>query len=411
MALAFAGSTALAQTPADHLVVTMQDGSVGKQITVHEPDGTIVYSYSTHGGPTERTPTFLASAPQHQRFLVSCPNGSSSLGGSIEVFDYSAYASGGPINHVVSLDVGDKPFHTAVAPDGRVVVCIDGETPGRILLVDLQDPEAYISIEAGQNHATIAFAPTSSGGFDIYASRFLGNSIGSVDIVEKAAGGWARRATAIPLNKPRPHTAVYSSFNQRVYYSTQGELAGFDTQGAHRDELVHAIPTVDGRMTPLLRITPDHRFLVGGLHYDGVPGSFFYKVDLQDDSMATVPSVSCKYYAFAPTGQWIVAGDFNKDPDQQHHQVHVVDLDNMVVARSWDMQGDDASNVGFQAAAFCHEGRYAYLGLHAVDKVMVVDTEDLSSYQTFPTAAAPRWLRTLEVRGAASSVRDWRAFE
>lgn len=412
--LALAGILACsgAGASADHLVATVQDASAGKQITLHEPDGNIVFSYSPSGGPTENTPNFLESVPSQQRFLVTCTDGSASTGGSVEIFDYSAYGTGGAITHVMSLDVGDKPFHTSITPDERVCVAIDGETPGRILLFDLMDPANYESIVAGQNHATTAFVPLAGGGFDIYASNFFGPSTdGSVDIVEHDGSTWIVRADDVPLGAALPHTAVFSTYNDRVYYSTRGQLVGFDTQGAGKDQIVHTIPTVSGNMTPLLNMTPDGRYLVGGLHYDGAAGSYFYKVDLLDDSVQTVPSVSCKYYAFSPDGAWIVAGDLNKDPAQANNEVHVIDVGTMTREQEWELTGADASNVGFQAAAFSPDSRFAYMGLPAADAVMVVDTSDLSSYTTFPTAAAPKWVRTLSVTTTASSVSDWQTYQ
>ena len=394
----------------DHLIATIQDASVGKQITLHEPDGTVVFSHSPAGGPTESTPNFLEVIPEDKRFLVSCTDGSSNTGGSIEIYDYSAYASGGAITHVTSLDVGDKPFHTNVTPDGRVCVSIDGETPGRLLLVDLMDPANYVSIEGGQNHSTTAFVPLGGGDFDIYASNFFGPSTnGGMDILEYSGSAWNHRVNDLPLNYPLPHTAVYSDFDQRVYFTTAGEIVAFDTTGPQKDQINRTIPTVAGQMTPLLRVTPDGRYLVGGLHYDSAPGSYFYSIDLQDDSVTTVNSVSCKYYAFSPDGSWLVAGDLNKDPAQTNNEVHVIQIPGMTQAASFDLTGAHASNVGFQAAAFSPDSRYAYLGLAATDEVLIVDTQDLSGFTTFPTAAAPKWMRTIEVDNT-TAVDNWMSY-
>ncbi len=401
----------LLAAPASHLVATIQDASVGKTITLHEPDGTVVFTHAPAGAANESTPNFLESVPSLQRFLVTCTDGSASTGGSVEIYDYSAYATGGAITHVTSLDVGDKPFHTSLTPDDRVCVAIDGETPGRILLFDLSDPANYTSIVAGQNHATTAFVPLPGGGFDIYASNFFGPSTpGSLDILEYTAGTWSVRVDDTPLNHQLPHTAIYTPYNERVYFSTAGELAGFATTGPQKDQLVHSIPTATDKMTPLLSVTPDDRYLVGGLHYDAAPGSTFYKVDLSDNSVQDVASVSCKYYAFSPDGAWIAAGDLNRDPAQTNNEVHLVDVGTMTIAAQWELTGADASNIGFQAAAFSPDSRYAYLGLHTVDKVMVIDTQSPATYSTFPTAPAPKWLRTIDVTGAPTSVENWNQY-
>jgi len=158
---------------ADHLIAIAHDYSATKAITVYEPDGTLVYTYVTSGGPTTNTPTFIRSIPEEKRFIVACPNGGSQTGGIVEVFDYSSYPLG-PITHVQTLTSGNRPFHAAVTPDNLFIVANDGDDSFTLI-----DPLTLSmeTISAGEHHLTFAFAGDAAS-YDIYVGRFDGANPG-----------------------------------------------------------------------------------------------------------------------------------------------------------------------------------------------------------------------------------------
>jgi hypothetical protein len=265
------------------------------------------------------------------------------------------------------------------------------------------------TISAGEHHLTFAFAGDAAS-YDIYVGRFDGANPGGVDIVD----GLTRsvRTTLEPFG-PRPHTAVYSALTERVYFSFGGGIEVFGTQGVELDTHVETIETVTPNMTPLLRISPDEQYIVGGLHFDGAPGSYFFSHDLVADSSQTVASVSCKYYAYSPDGRWIAAGDFNKPTSQANNHVHLINTDPgspgyMTIAASWELTGATASRVGFHAAAFSPDSQTAYLGLSEAHQVMVIDVNSLSATY-FNCELAPNWFHVLEDADSLA-VQQWKQY-
>lgn len=406
-----------------HLIVTSQDATVGKEIAVYEPDGTKVFQYITEENYDENTPTFIAVDPATRRFVVTCPGPTAphnhrpvtslahedpehSHGHSVLIFDYSRYPDA-PITLVEELFTGMKPYHVELSPDGKFVVCND--TSDTLSIIDPADPDHFHTVSAGHDHTTLVFAGDASG-YDIYASRF-GNP-GGMDIVDGAT--LVTRATLGGL-PPNPHTGVYSSHTRRVYFGGLGGVMVFGTQGAEKDTYIGAIPIEAGRMIPLSRISPDGKRLIGGVHYDGVAGSYFYSLDLTNDTLTTCSSVSCKYYAYSPDGKWIVAGDYNKPAAQTYHKVHVINCDPdsprfMTVVAEFDVPD---SRIGFQAADFSPDSRHACLGLSTSDKLMVVDVTTLSAtYHDLPLNSAPKWLRVLPVDSPpATRAQNWSRYE
>ena len=391
---------------ADHLLAIAHEWSATKAITIYEPDGTLVFSYVTPGGVAENTPTFIESVADNSRFIVACPDGGATTEGSVEVFDYSGYPAVNGITHIQTLTPGNKPFHTEVTPDNQFIVANDGDNTFTLI-----DPVSLTTetISAGANHLTFAFAGDASS-YDIYVGRFFGpGNPGGVDIVD----GVSRtvRTTLAPFGQ-LPHTAVYSSLSQRVYFSFGGGVEVFGTQGAEIDTHVDTIETATPNMTPLLSLSPDEQYVVGELHYDAAPGSFFYSYDVISDSSQTLPSVSCKYYAYSPDGKWIAAGDYNKPTSQANNQVHLINCDPtspnyMTLAASWELTGATASRVGFHAAAFSPDSKTAYLGLTEAHKVMVIDVDTLSA-SYFDCELRPNWFHVLDT--SSLSIADWKNY-
>lgn len=392
----------------DHLIITSQDASVGKEIAAYLPDGTHVFSHIPEGGVTDNTPAFIVPDPTTQRFLVTCPAPRTSTtpdNQSVRILDASDPYN---ITLVNTLHPGLRPFHAYLSPDGKFVVGNDSSDD--IAIIDPVEPDSYDLIEAGHHHTTIVFAGDASQ-YDIYAGRF--GDPGGMDIVD---GDTLTVRTQITDLLPRPHSGVYSSYTERVYFGHMGGIEIFGTTGEEKDQHIGTIPMDEGQMIPLSRISPDGRFIYGGVHYDGEEGSYFYAVDLADDSVTTVPSVSCKYYAFSPDGKWLVAGDFNKPPSQTDFKVHVISTDPespdfMTVVTEFSVSN---SQIGFHTSAFSPDSRYAYLGLPDIDQIMVVDVEDLeASFLTLPSNSAPRWLRVLPLTSPLepTAVSNWNFYQ
>ena len=397
----------------NHLIVISHDHLVHKAITVYTPDGTQVMEYIPEGLYYQNIPAYIASIPEAGRFAVSCfiegaghSHGHSTHdddddddhhheGGYVAVFDVAPFLRGSVITLAGEVEAGWKPFHIKVTPDRQF--CVANDESDDLTLINPWTLAAR-TFPGGRHHTTLAFSGD-AGGYDIYATRYNGADLpGGVDIVDADSG--TTRAVLLDL-PPLPHTAVSSSLTGHVYIACAGGIAvvgGRGTPEAYQH--IRTIPTVAGRTTPDIRISPDGRYLIGNLHVDGQAGSFFYAIDLaNDDAMTSCSSVSCKSYAYSPDGRWIVAGDFNRPAGQPHINVHVIDSDPqsagfMTVAQEWRLE---ESQVGFQAASFSPDSRTAYLGLTQSDEILVVHTDTLTS-STFACAAAPKWVHVVEAR-------------
>ncbi len=385
---------------ADHLIAVSHRNDINKMITVYEPDGTIVFSYEPSGSVLENTPRFIRAIPSVKKFFVSCPDGDSEEGGTVEAFDYSAYP--GSILCTRTLETGAHPFHSYVTPDNRFCVANDGEDT-----VSLIDPETMEieTFEGGHHHATVGF-PTTESGYDIYATRFNGtDSPGGVDIIDGLTK--TIRITHSDI-LPLPHSVVYSPMMKKVYIACAGGVEVFGTEGAEKDVHLKTISTTEGHMTPSLKLSPDGRYIVGNCHWDGEPGSYFYSINLETEEMKTVESVSCKGFAYSPDGKWIVAGDFNMPGDQETQLIHVINCDPsspdyMTIVKEFPLS--TPSQVGFFAQDFSPDSQKAYLGLTQTDLIAVVDVTMLTM-ETFPCEPAPYFLSTLPLE-VTSHIPYW----
>ncbi len=388
---------------ADHLIAVSHKNDVNKMIAVYDSGGAMVFSYTPPGSFFENTPRFIRVIPSLKRFFVTCPNGDSEDGGTIEAFDYSGFP--GSIIHLKSILSGNKPYHIYVTPDNKICSTNDGDDA-----ISLIDPSTFAieTIDAGHHHATIGF-PVNESGYDIFATRFMGSdNPGGVDIID----GITKEKRLTDSNiLPLPHSVVYSTVTKKVYISCAGGIEVFGTQGAEKDVHLKTILTTEGHMTPSLRISPDGQHIVGNCHWDAEPGSYFFSIDLQTEKMTKVNSVSCKGYAYSPDGKWIAAGDFNKPFDQDIQVVHLINcdpdsVDYMTVAQQFELSYP--SQIGFFAQDFSPDSKKAYLGLTQSDQIMVVDVETFSA-SYIDCEAAPYFLSVLPL-SIASSVNDWSMF-
>lgn len=389
----------------DHLIATTQDSGVGKEIAIYTPTGSQIFSYTTIGGNTENVPTFLVNDPATHRFLVTCIGPTGGSGHSVQIFDYSNYPNG-EITHLQELEVGKKPYHCYLSPDNLFYVANDES--GTLAIIDPSSPNTFTEITAGLDHSTLVFAGDATT-YDIFASRF--GSPGGMDIVD---GTTHLIRTTLESLLGNPHTGVYSAYTKRVYYGCSGGIEVFGTTADEKDTHITTIAMDSGQMIPLSHISPDGRYLIGGVHYDAATGSYFYSIDLSDHSITKCSSVSCKYYAYSPDGNWIVAGDYNKPADQEDYKVHVINCnpastDYMKVVKEFSVTD---SQIGFQAACFSADSRYAYLGLTTTDQMLEIDVDTLTETTiNLPTNAAPKWLRVLPLTTETSHVTSWEIYQ
>ncbi len=385
---------------ADHFIAISHKNDVNKKITVYEPEGEQVFSYAPPGSVLENTPRFIQAIPAAKKFIVTCPNGDTESGGTVEIFDYSGYPN--VIHHIQTFETGAKPFHAYVTPDDLFCVANDGEDT-----LSFIDPLTLMveTIAGGHHHATIGF-PLSESDYDIYSTRFLGaDNPGGVDIIDGNT-----REIRLTNNEilPLPHSVVYSPVTRKVYIACAGGIEVFGTVGDEKDVHVKTIATTEGHMTPALKLSPDGRYIVGNCHWDGEPGSYFYSINLETEEMKTVSSVSCKGYAYSPDGKWIVAGDFNKPPEQEIQKVQIINCDPtspnyMSIVQEIPLSAP--SQVGFFAQGFSPDSTIAYLGLTQSDTIMRVDVTTLSVSQ-FDCEAAPFILSVIPLN-EPSGVSSW----
>lgn len=387
----------------DHFIAISHKNDVNKKITVYEPDGNQVFSYTPTGTVTENTPRFIQAIPSANKFFITCPNGDSESGGTVEVFEYQGNPS--TVQHIQTIETGGKPFHCYVTPDDLFCVSNDGDATFSFI-----DPLTLLveTISGGYHHATIGF-PNSGSGYDIYATKFYGaGNPGGVDIID----GISREIrTTNPEILPLPHSVVYSPVTQKIYIACAGGIEVFGTVGDEKDVHLETITTTADHMTPALKISPDGRFIVGNCHWDGAEGSYFYSINLETGEMATVSSVSCKGYAYSPDGKWIVAGDYNKPAEQEIQKVHIINCDPtsasyMSIVKEIPLS--TASQVGFFAHSFSPDSTVAYLGLTQTDKIMRVDVTSLSVTE-FACEAAPFILNTIPLN-ETSNVPYWKLY-
>ena len=386
--------------PSDYLIAISHKNDIDKKITVYEPDGELIFSYVPPGSVMENTPRFIRAIPSTKQFIVTCPNGDSETGGTVEVFDCRDYPDS--VTHRQTIETGAKPYHTYVTPDHRFCVANDGDSSFSTI-----DPDTLnvTTFTGGHHHATIGFALTDSG-YDIYATRFAGpDNPGGVDIIDGITG---QIRTTNPEILPLPHSVVYSPVTQNIYIACAGGIEVFGTVGAEKDLHLKTLSTTGGHMTPMLRLSPDGRYIVGNCHWDGEEGSYFYSINLETEEMTTVPSVSCKGYAYSPDGKWIVAGDYNKPDDQETQRVHIINCDPdspdyMSIVKEFSLS--PPSQAGFFAQDFSPDSRKAYLGLIQSDKIMVVDVAELTATE-FDCEAAPFILRVIPL-SETSGIPDW----
>jgi DNA-binding beta-propeller fold protein YncE len=388
---------------ADHFIAISHKNDVNKKITVYEPDGKQIFSYGPPGTVMENTPRFIQAIPSAKKFFVTCPNGDAETGGTVEIFDYSGNPS--VIHHVLSLETGAKPFHAYVTPDDLFCVANDGDDT-----LSLIDPFALRveTIVGGHHHATIGFPATESG-YDIYSTRFFGaGNPGGVDIID---GNTHEIRFTNDVILPLPHSVVYSPVTKKVYIACAGGIEVFGTVGEEKDVHLNTIPTTEGRMTPSLKLSPDGRYIVGNCHWDGESGSYFYSINLETEEMKSVSSVSCKGYAYSPDGKWIVAGDFNKPPEQEIQIVHIINCDPaspnyMSIVKEIPLSSP--SQIGFYAHDFSPDSTTAYLGLTQSDMILKVDVTTLTVSQ-FSCEAAPFILSVIPLH-VTTDVGAWNLY-
>jgi DNA-binding beta-propeller fold protein YncE len=388
---------------ADHLLAISHEFVVSKKMTVVQPDGTPVYAYTPPGSFYENTPNFVQALPTHQTFFVTCPNGDEEwgghTGGTVETFHYSLNPL--TVSHRTTLTTGNRPFHIYPTPDEQICVTNDGD--GTISLIDPTTLEVT-TFPGGHDHGTVGFVSTEEG-YDLFVTRFHGAESGGVDIID---GRTRLIRTTLSNLLPQPHSMVYSSVTQRMYIACAGGIEVIGTAGAEKDLHLDTLPTTEGRMTPLLRVSPDGRYLIGNCHWDGEPGSYFYAIDLLTEERKTMASVSCKSFAYSPDGNWIVAGDYNKPGDQEIQRVHIINSNPtsehyMTVVKEISLS--IPSQVGAFAQAFSPDSRTAYLGLTQTDQIMVIDVSTLTA-TTFGCEPAPVFLNVLPL-SETTPVHHW----
>ncbi len=258
-----------------------------------------------------------------------------------------------------TAEVGLRPTHTGVAPDGETL-WVGNDDSASVTAIDLVAKEALGTVSVGNGHRKLIFDEAEP--YRLYTSDIAAASVSVVDSASMAL------VATVPVG-PGPHGLYYSRHSKQVY-NCSGEPNGIDVIATAGDAALSVVEKIEtSERCGYLTVSADGRTLwgtAGGADPETEAG-VVYVIDTDtNDVVATVPvGKKPDKIEFLDELGLVIVGNVN-DPS-----VSVIDAESYEVVRTIEVGGGEFH----RAVKISRDGRHAYVPNAKDGTVSIFDVE------------------------------------